>query len=280
MAGPKIAFSIGPITVAWYGIIIVSAMLVATFIAQQEAKRRGADPEHVWNALMWCLVLGLAGARLYHVVSSLDYYIQNPGQVLNTRAGGLGIIGAVAGGALGLWIYARKNKLDFLFWTDVAVPGLLLAQAIGRWGNFVNQELYGYPTDLPWGIYIEPIHRLPEFYEFERFHPTFLYESLLNLLGFVLFMWLARRLRDCLIDGDLLLGYGVWYGVVRFIIEFQRPDAWTIGPLATAQWVSIAAVLVCAGALIYRHRRERRALAIAAEVDEPGRELEPGGEDC
>ena len=255
MAGPRIAFRIGPITIAWYGIIIVTATLVAGYVAQYEAKRRGDDPEHVWNGFLWCLVLGMIGARLYHVISSLEYYLQNPLQVFNTRAGGLGIFGAVAGGALGLWLYTRRAKLNFLHWADVAAPGLLLAQAIGRWGNFLNQELYGYPTDLPWGIHIDPVHRLPEFAEFERFHPTFLYESIWNVVGFALFLFLARKLSAWLMDGDLLLLYGIYYPVGRFLVEFQRPDAWTIGPLATAQWLSIASVLVCGGLLAYRHKR-------------------------
>lgn len=266
VAGPKIAFRIGPLTIAWYGIIIVAATLVAAYVAQYEAKRRGDDPEHVWNGFLWCLVLGVVGARLYHVIDKLDYYLQNPLQILNTRAGGLGIIGAVAGGALGLWIYSRRSKLSFLHWADIATPGLLLAQAIGRWGNFLNQELYGYPTDLPWGIRIDPIHRLPEFAEFERFHPTFLYESLWNVAGFALFMIVARKLASRLMDGDLLLLYGIYYPIGRFLVEFQRPDAWTIGPLATAQWLSLASALICAVILLARHRRLPR---VALPSDEP-----------
>ncbi|NLS78046.1 MAG: prolipoprotein diacylglyceryl transferase [Chloroflexi bacterium] len=255
MGGASIAFRIGPISVAWYGIIIVAATLAAGYVAQSEAERRGDDPEHVWNAFLLCLLFGIVGARLYHVISSLDYYIQYPLQVFNTRAGGLGIIGAVLGGILGLWIYTRRAKLSFLHWADIAVPGLLLAQAIGRWGNFINQELYGYPTDLPWGIYIDPMHRLPEFADYERFHPTFLYESLWNLIGFGLFMVLARKLRNWLRDGDLLLLYGIYYPIGRFLVEFQRPDAWKIGTLATAQWISLAAAAICAILLFLRHRR-------------------------
>jgi len=255
VAGPKIAFRIGPISVAWYGIIIVVATLVAAYVAEFEAKRRGDDPEHVWNGFLLCLLFGIVGARLYHVIDKLDYYIREPLQIFNTRAGGLGIIGAVVGGAFGLWIYTRYAKLSFPHWADIAAPGLLLAQAIGRWGNYVNQELYGYPTDLPWGIYIDPAHRLPQFAEFERFHPTFFYESMWNLIGFIVLMVVARKFASRLLDGDLILLYGIWYPVGRFLVEFQRPDAWMIGPLATAQWVSIASVIICGGVLLYRHRR-------------------------
>jgi len=255
VGGPKIAFRIGPLSVAWYGIILVAAALVAAYISEREAKRRGDNPEHVWNAFLLCLFLGVVGARLYHVLSSLNYYIQNPLQIFNTRAGGLGIIGAVIGGIIGLLIYTRYAKLNFLHWADAGVPGLLLAQAIGRWGNFVNQELYGYPTNVPWGIYIEPAYRLPGFENYERFHPTFLYESLWNLAGFIVIMILSRKLASWLRDGDLLLLYGIWYPIGRFLVEFQRPDAWMMGQLATAQWISIVSALVCAALLVYRHRR-------------------------
>ncbi len=262
MGGPKIAFRIGPLAIAWYGIILVFAAIVAAYVAEREAKRRGDDPEHVWNAFLLCLLFGVIGARLYHVISSLDYYIQHPMQILNTRAGGLGIIGAVIGGAIGLWIYTKRAKLNFWHWADIAVPGLLLAQAIGRWGNYVNHELYGYPTTLPWGIYIPPAYRLPGFENYERFHPTFLYESLWNLAGFLLALYIARRFARWLRDGDLFFFYGVYYSIGRFIIEFQRPDAWTIGPLATAQWISIVTAVACAVILYLRHRQPLPAPAI------------------
>jgi phosphatidylglycerol---prolipoprotein diacylglyceryl transferase len=161
----------------------------------------------------------------------------------------------VIGGIIALWIYTRRAKLSFLHWADIAVPGLILAQAIGRWANYLNQELYGYPTTLPWGIYIEPAYRLPGFENYERFHPTFLYESLWNLIGFVLLMFLARRLSKWLRDGDLLLMYGIYYPVGRFLVEFQRPDAWMIGGIATAQWISLVSAILCTAVLIYRHRR-------------------------
>jgi len=255
MGGPRIAFRIGPLAIAWYGIILVFAAIVAAYVAEREAKRRGDDPEHVWNAFLLCLLFGVIGARLYHVISSLDYYLQNPMQILNTRAGGLGIIGGVIGGTIGLWIYTRRGKLDFWHWADIAVPGLLLAQAIGRWGNYVNHELYGYPTTLPWGIYIPPAYRLPGFENYERFHPTFLYESLWNLAGFLLALYIARRWAGWLRNGDLFFFYGIYYSTGRFITEFQRPDAWTIGPLATAQWISIVAAAACAILLYLRHRQ-------------------------
>jgi phosphatidylglycerol:prolipoprotein diacylglycerol transferase len=258
--GPRIAFRIGPIAIAWYGIIIVGSAMLAAYMAEREAKWRGEDPEHVWNGLLWCLILGMIGARLYHVVSSLDYYRQYPMQIFNTRHGGLAIYGAVAGGAVALWLYTRTHGLNFARWADIATPGLILAQALARWGNYLNQELYGYPTTLPWGIGIDAAHRIPPFNDLTtypldtRFHPTFLYESVGNLVNFALVMYISRRYANRLKDGDLILLYGVLYPLLRFFIEFQRPDAWKISGVATAQWIALASVLICGALLVYRHR--------------------------
>lgn len=265
MGGAKIAFRIGPIAIAWYGIIVVGSTMVATFLAEHEAKRRGDNPEHIWNALLVCLLLGIVGARVYHIISSLDYYLRNPVEMLNTRGGGLAIYGAVAGGALALWLYTRRHHLSFGHWADIATPGLFLAQAIARWGNYLNQELYGFPTTLPWGILIDYEHRItvpggPDFRDLAkypldtRFHPTFLYESIGNLVNFAIVMYVSRRFADRLRDGDLILLYGVLYPLLRFFVEFQRPDAWKIAGVATAQWLSIASVILCSGLLVYRHR--------------------------
>jgi phosphatidylglycerol:prolipoprotein diacylglycerol transferase len=260
LEGPRIAFRIGPIGIAWYGILIVSAAMVAAWLAEREAQRRGENPDHVWNALLLCLILGMVGARLYHVISSLDYYVQNPMQVFDTRHGGLAIYGAVAGGALGIWLYTRRNGLSFGRWADIATPGLILAQSIARWGNYLNQELYGYPTTLPWGIRIDAAHRIPPFNDLTtypldtQFHPTFLYESLGNLVNFAIVMYVSRRFADRLRDGDLILLYGVLYPLLRFFVEFQRPDAWTMGGMATAQWLAMGSIILC-GALLYLHHR-------------------------
>ncbi|MBC7263212.1 MAG: prolipoprotein diacylglyceryl transferase [Chloroflexi bacterium] len=254
MGGPKIAFYIGPIGIAWYGIILVAATLAGTTVAAYEAKRRGDNPDHVWNGVLLALAFGMIGARLYHVLSAWDYYSRNPLQIFNTRTGGLGIFGALAGGLLALWIYTRRNNLSFFHWADIAAPGVALAQVIGRWGNFVNQELYGYPTNVPWAIYIDPAHRLPGFESYERFHPTFLYESLWSLGNFLFLMFVARRFKERLLDGDVFLLYFINYGVGRFLVEFQRPDAWRIGGIATAQIVGLVAAAACSVVLWHRHR--------------------------
>jgi phosphatidylglycerol:prolipoprotein diacylglycerol transferase len=259
-----IAIQIGPLALRWYGLLIMGGLLAAAFVADREAGRRGENPEHVWNALIWVLALGMIGARLYHVVSTpanstinFSYYLQNPIKILYIWEGGLGIYGAIVGGLLAVYLYVRRHRLAFLRWSDIAVVGLPLAQAIGRWGNFVNQELYGYPTTLPWGIPIDAAHRLPQFADLPpetRFHPTFLYESLWNLLTFGLLLLLARRFGHRLRQGDLLLVYGFLYPLGRILVETQRPDAWTLGGVPTAQLIGAVSIVLCAALLIWRHR--------------------------
>jgi phosphatidylglycerol:prolipoprotein diacylglycerol transferase len=249
----------------WYGIFAVAAILVGCVVANFEAKRRGENPDHVWNALILVIIFGLIGARLYHVISSpqglmrgFEYYRQHPVEIFMIRQGGLGIFGAIAGGVLAVYIYARWQKLDFLTWLDIAAPALAVGQAIGRWGNFFNQELYGYPTTLPWGITIQPQYRLPQFAnlpESTRFQPTFLYESIWNFLVFLTLMYVARRYDERLMRGDVFLSYCVLYPFGRFFIEFERPDAWMMGPLAAAQVFSLLLIAAAAALLVFRHRR-------------------------
>ncbi|HUV90425.1 MAG TPA: prolipoprotein diacylglyceryl transferase, partial [Anaerolineae bacterium] len=196
------------------------------------------------------------------------YYLQHPVEIFMIRQGGLGIFGAIAGGVLAVYIYARWQKLDFLTWVDIAAPGLALGQAIGRWGNFFNQELYGYPTTVPWGIPIDLRFRLPQFAnlpETTRFHPTFLYESLWSLVAFVVLMYVARRFGDRLLKGDVFLVYCILYPLGRFLVELQRPDAWMLGPLAAAQAISLLIMVAAVAILVYRHRR--RSAAEAQPVD-------------
>jgi len=258
-------FQIGPLAIRWYGLLIMIGALTGAYVASLEAKRRGHDPDHVWNGLLLCLVLGLVGARLYHVISSphgtmvgFNYYLENPIKIVAIWEGGLDIYGAIAGGLVGLWIYARMSHISFPEWSDFAAPGLALGQAIGRWGNFFNQELYGYPTNVPWGIPIEGQYRLDEFRRLPadaRFHPTFAYESLWNLAVCAILLYVARRFKARLMPGDILLFYLILYPLGRFFVEFQRPDAWTIGGVHVAQVVALVSIVASALLLIYRRRR-------------------------
>ncbi|RMF34132.1 MAG: prolipoprotein diacylglyceryl transferase [Chloroflexi bacterium] len=269
--GTGILLQAGPFTVRWYGLLIAVGALLGGYVASLEARRRGEDPDHVWNGLIVVLILGIIGARLYHVISSpqegglgLRYYLSNPVEIVKIWQGGLGIYGAVIGGVIGLLLYARRHRLNPWRWLDIAAPGLILGQAIGRWGNFFNQELYGPPTTLPWGIKIDALHRLPRYadlsrypVETTRFHPTFLYESVWNFLGFLFLMGVGRRYAHRLKDGDVILLYAIWYPLGRSVIEyFFRPDAWLMPGLGlpVAMVISLAIAVIAAIALVVRHR--------------------------
>lgn len=270
---PPEILRIGPFTVQWYGLLIVIGAVLAAFVASREAFRRGENPERAWDVLTWCLIFGIVGARLYHVFSrpaggfaGWDYYRQYPLDIIAFWKGGfrgLGIYGGVIGGVLGLFLYTWRHRLPFRRWLDIVTPGLLLAQAIGRWGNFINQELYGPPMQrpMPWGLKIDALHRFGEYTDLQRypvettrFHPTFLYESLWNLAGFALLLWAGRRFASRLRDGDLFFLYMIWYPFGRFWIEMLRPDAWTIGGVATAQWIALASILAAIAALSLNHQ--------------------------
>jgi phosphatidylglycerol:prolipoprotein diacylglycerol transferase len=267
---------IGPLPIRWYGMIIVLGIFAGGFIASREARRRGENPDRIWDALVWVAVAGIIGARLYHVFSTpagctetvqscgWPWYRNHPIDALLIWNGGLGIFGAILAGGLVVVIYARRHQLPLARYLDIAAPALLIGQAIGRWGNFANQELYGPPTDLPWGIAIDAAHRTYPYtdlvrypIETTRFHPLFLYESLLNLLGFVVLIVISRRFAHRLKDGDLFLLYLIWYPANRILVESMRFDAWTVGGsgLATAQLVSLALMLAAVALLIIRHRR-------------------------
>lgn len=252
---------LGPITVYWYGVLIVAGAMLAAYILSKLSSHNGHDPEIAWNLLIVALFSGIIGARIYHIISSWDYYAAHPSEMFGLQMSGFGIFGAVAGGLLGLYIFTRVKHLRFLEWADYVAPGLLLAQAIGRWGNFFNQELYGPPSELPWAIAIDPAHRLPGYEMFERFHPTFLYESILNLIGALVLLYLARRWKSGRLYGDIFFIYGMIYSVIRFFIEgYFRPDAWKIGGIPTAQIVSVVLFVFFAAMIFVRHRMERPSM--------------------
>ncbi|MFQ5928445.1 MAG: prolipoprotein diacylglyceryl transferase, partial [Acidobacteriota bacterium] len=179
-----IVIQIGPIAIRWYGLLIACAVLIGTLLAQREARRRGEDPEQLVNVAVVAVIAALVGARLYYVLFNWDYYGSNPWKIVAIWEGGLAIHGGLLGGVLvgGIWTWRRN--LPTLVYLDIVAPSLVLGQAIGRWGNFFNQEAFGTPTDLPWKLYIDPRHRPPHLAEYEYFHPTFLYESMWDLAVF------------------------------------------------------------------------------------------------
>jgi len=254
----------------FYGILIMAGVIAAAFLAQAEAKRRGMNSELVWDALFWVVLAGIVGARIWHILTpppsmveqgiTTKWYLTHPLDMLNIRNGGLGIPGAVIGGGLALWIFCRRKKISFLTWADVVAPGVALAQAIGRWGNFFNQELYGKPTDLPWKIYIDPAHRVQGYENYSYFQPLFLYESLWNVLNMAVLLWLARRYENWLKPGDLFLIYAVMYSIGRFSLDFLRLDASLVGGININQTFVIF-VALAAGVLLYFNHRPRRLAA-------------------
>lgn len=248
----------------WYGIILMVGAMMGGWLATREVRRRGGDPEVVLDLLVYLLIGGVIGARLWHVFtpppSSIErgyttaYYLTHWLDLINPRLGGLGIPGAVIGGAIALYFYTRKYKLSFAEWADIVAPSLALGQAIGRWGNFFNQELYGAPTSLPWKIFIDPAHRVSGFEKFEYFHPLFLYESIWNLANMAFLIWLSRRFAGSLKSGDVFLAYLVTYPVGRFLLDFLRLDAAQLGGINANQTFMAAVALLSAAALIWRHR--------------------------
>jgi len=269
-------FQIGPLYVYYYGIILMLGAIAAAFLAEREAHRRGQSGGIVWDALIWVLIGGIIGARIWHILTpppsmqaagiTTQYYLTHPLDILMTWRGGLGIPGAVIGGVIALYLFCRKRSLDFTLWADVAAPALALGQAIGRWGNFVNQEVYGAPADLPWAIFIAPQNRLPEFTNEAYYHPLFLYESLWSLASVVLMLWLSRRFADWLISGDIFLVYLILYPVGRFLLEFLRLDSAVVAGVNANQTVMAIVGVAAAALLIHRHR-SKKSLSPAEEAN-------------
>jgi len=257
-------FYVGTVKIYFYGIIIMFGVLAAIWLSIREAKLRGLNSETVWDMVPWLLVFGLVGARLWHVFTpskslgvGVEYYLSNPIEILNTRKGGLGIPGAVLGGALGLWVFSLRKKLDFLTWADIIAPGLALAQAVGRWGNFINQELYGPPSELPWAINIAPENRLPGYESYETFHPMFLYESIWNLFNCILLLYISRKYEKDLAPGEIFLIYLIVYPSGRFLLEFIRVDPSMLGSFNINQ-IIMAIVAMISGTIFFIKKYKRK----------------------
>ena len=244
---------LGPVPLHMYGLMIAVGVLVAAKVGKVRYIRKGGpdlpDEERHERGVafdsiaFWAVVGGIIGARLYHVVTDYQLFEGHPERILQIWKGGLGIWGAVLGGALAAWVVARRHKLVFLDIADSIVPGLAFAQAIGRWGNWFNQELFGGPSTLPWAVEIDAAHRPHDYAQYSTFQPTFLYESLWCVaLGFVL-IWVDKRFK--LARGQLFALYAAGYTAFRFVMEEMRIDpAHTIGPLRVNAWVSIVVFVI------------------------------------
>lgn len=252
----RVAFDIGGWPVHWYGLIMGLCILIAYIIFSREGKRKGIDEETLFNFLFWMVVIGYLGARLYYVAFRLDYYLANPAQILMIWQGGIAIYGGIIAGGVTIYVMSKRQQLNPATIFDITAPAVMLAQAIGRWGNFINQEAYGGEVSrgfleslyLP-NVIIEQMNVNGIYH-----HPTFLYESLWNLLGFVLILML-RRQPKFFRQGEVAATYVIWYGIGRTFIESMRTDSLYLGPLRVSQWLSM--ILVVAGIIFITYRRKQ-----------------------
>ncbi|MFW2514141.1 prolipoprotein diacylglyceryl transferase [Demequina sp. SO4-13] len=251
-------FSLGPVTIHAYALCILAGIFVAVWLTTRRWVERGGDGDKVGDIVLWAIPFGIVGGRLYHVISTPGPYFGeggDPWAALEIWNGGLGIWGAVALGALGAFIGARRHGVSFTAFADAAAPAVLIAQAIGRLGNYLNQELFGSPSTLPWALEVDPAFRPEGYAEFATFHPTFLYEMVWNLVGAALIIWLDRRF-------DLRGGRTFWLYVMVYVsgrlwIELVRIDtAVTVGGLRINVWVSIAVLALAVAMFMILGRRQ------------------------
>ncbi len=258
-----IAFTVFNLEVRWYGIITAAALVVGFTVAYFIARYRTKKEDEILNFAPFAIIFAILGARLLHVFVNWSYYSENPLYVFAFRRGGLAIQGAMLGGILALLVFCRVRKLDFWLWADIAAPGLLLGQAIGRWGNFFNQEAFGRPTDLPWAIYIKPENRPFNYASYEYFHPTFLYESIANLALFILLVIMHRFYKnrpDRLPYGIILAMYLGIYAVYRTLIEAYRIDSAYFGPVKVVyiiDFFTVVAALVIVNYVMRKFREKK-----------------------
>ncbi|MFM8155102.1 MAG: prolipoprotein diacylglyceryl transferase [Actinomycetes bacterium] len=244
-------WNLGPVPLRAYALLIIAGIVIAVWFGGKRYVARGGQPGVITDIAIWAVPFGIIGGRLYHVITDYQLYFgpegKGPASALRIWDGGLGIWGAVAFGALGAWIGARRSGVALPPVADAIAPAIALAQAIGRWGNYFNQELFGKPTTVPWALEIDPVHRPAGYEQFATFQPTFLYESLW-LLGMVLVLvWADKRFR--MGHGRVFALYVLLYCIGRFWIESLRiDDAHHILGLRLNDWTSI---LVGLGALIY-----------------------------
>ena len=262
----------------WYGVIVMIGVVVASLIVERELNRRGERGDRIWDVLVWILPAGIVGARLWYVINATlggnRYYIENPAQIINIPQGGLHIFGGFLAGAAVMLYYLRRNTRDPWIYLDAAGPAILIGQAIGRIANFINQELYGPPTTLPWGIPISAEHRLPGYpvssypVATTRFHPTFAYEIIWNVLAAGFLLWLSRRYKDQIKPGTIFAGWLLLAGLGRFWIEFFRPDQPKIGNLGISYSALVSLLMAVTGIIMLLVRYNKIHLKFAENWEE------------
>ncbi|WP_042462951.1 prolipoprotein diacylglyceryl transferase [Neobacillus dielmonensis] len=246
-----IAFSLGPIEVHWYGIIIGCGLALALFLAIREEKRRGLPKDTFADLMLWAIPIAIISARIYYVIFEWDYYQDHPGDIVKIWNGGIAIHGALIGSVITAYVFSKMRGISFWKLADIAAPSIILGQAIGRWGNFMNQEAHGGEVTR---AFLENLH-LPDFIinqmyiDGTYYHPTFLYESLWDFAGFILLLLLRRvNLRR----GEIFLSYLIWYSIGRCYVEGLRTDSLMLGSLRMAQMISIALIVAAVIIIIYR----------------------------
>lgn len=250
-----IAFNLGPIEVHWYGIIIASGVILAVWLAVKEGDKRGIKADDIYDMILWALPAALICARLYYVVFQWSYYKNNPGEIIKIWDGGIAIYGSLIGAMIVVILFCRHRVIPVWLMLDVAAPTVILAQAIGRWGNFMNQEAFGQVTSLS---FLQGLH-LPHFIITQMYisgayrQPTYLYESLWSLLGFTVLVTL-RHNPHFFKRGEVFLTYVMWYSFGRFFVEGMRTDSLMLGSLRVSQILSIILFISAIGLIIYRRR--------------------------
>jgi prolipoprotein diacylglyceryl transferase len=276
---PSVSYiDLGPVRIHFYALCIIAGIIVAVLLTNHRLTRRGAEPWVVIDISLLAVPLAIVGARIYHVVTHWDFYFgegKNPLSALFIWEGGIAIYGALIGGAIGAWLGCRWTGIRFWSFADALAPGLIIAQALGRFGNWFNQELFGLPTDLPWGLEIGADNPAfpPGLAAGTLFHPTFLYEVIWNLLGAAVLLWAGRRFR--LQWGRLFGLYLIWYSAGRIVWESIRIDPSDIWfGLRTNVWAAIFGVVV---GLVIMIVQKRRHTGLEPSVYVPGREWKPEG---
>ena len=256
-----IAFNLGGIQVHWYGIIIASAVVLATILAVQEAKRRRIDPDSIYDLILWALPVAIITARMYYVIFEWGYYQNHVDEIVRVWDGGIAIYGALIGAGIVVYLFCRANWIPVWLMLDIIAPVLIMAQGIGRWGNFMNQEAFGRITSL---TFLQSLH-LPHFIIQQMLidgayrQPTFLYESRWDILGFIVLMSLRHK-KHLFKQGEVFLSYVIWYAFGRFFVEGMRTDSLMLLGIRVSQWLSVILFIGAIGILVFRRKSMRERL--------------------
>ena len=248
-----VALQLGPISIRWYAICIVSGLILAVYLSMKEAPRKKINPDDIIDFILIAFPLAIVGARLYYVIFEWGYYSQHLGEIFAIWNGGIAIYGGLLTGALVLYLFSRRRLIEPIDFLDIAAPSVMIAQSIGRWGNFFNQEAYG--------AAVKSLNYLPSFIRDQMYidgsyrQPTFLYESIWNLLGFLLIL-ILRRKPQFLRQGEVTAFYLIWYGFGRMIIEGMRTDSLMFAGLRVSQWLSMILILVGLAIILYQRRKQ------------------------